>query len=83
MSELCRVMGIEKTNITAFHPQGNSRCGRVNWTILGMLAKYLPGNHNEWDRHLPLLMLSYRADSQIARLQPLLHDVRTGAESAH
>ena len=61
MSELCRVMGIEKTNTTAFHPQGNSRCERANRTILGMLAKYLSGSHNEWDRHLPLLMLGYRA----------------------
>lgn len=61
MAELCRIMGIQKTSTTAFHPQGNSRCERVNRTILGMLAKYLSGNHNEWDRHLPLLMLGYRA----------------------
>ena len=61
MSELCRIMGIQKTSTTAFHPQGNSRCERVNRTILGMLAKYLTDNHSEWDRHLPLLMLGYRA----------------------
>ena len=30
-------------------------------TILGMLAKYLDENHDEWDVHLPLLMLGYRA----------------------
>ena len=61
MSELCRIMGVQKSSTTSFHPQGNSRCERVNRTILGMLAKYLSGSHNEWDRHLPLLMLGYRA----------------------
>ena len=61
ISELCRIMGVEKTNTTAFHPQGNSRCERVNRTILDMLSKYLSDSHSEWDRHLPLLMLGYRA----------------------
>ena len=61
VAELCRVMGIKKTNTTAFHPQGNSRCERVNRTVLGILAKYLDENHAEWDKHLPLLMLGYRS----------------------
>ena len=61
IAELCRIMGVEKSNTTAFHPQGNSRCERVNRTVLGMLSKYLSDNHSEWDRHLPLLMLGYRA----------------------
>ena len=61
VSELCRIMGIQKTNTTAFHPQGNSRCEKVNRTVLGMLAKYLSENHTEWDKHLPLLMLGCRS----------------------
>ena len=61
IAELCRIMGVEKSNTTAFHPQGNSRCERVNRTVLNMLSKYLSDNHSEWDKHLPLLMLGYRA----------------------
>ena len=61
IAELCRIMGIDKSNTTAFHPEGNSRCERVNRTVLGMLSKYLSDNHAEWDLHLPLLMLGYRA----------------------
>ena len=61
IAELCRIMGIDKSNTTAFHPEGNSRCERVNRTILGMLSKYLSENHSEWDLHLPLLMMGYRA----------------------
>ena len=61
VSELFRLMGIKKTNTTAFPSTGNSRCERVNRTVLEMLAKYLTENHAEWDKHLPLLMLGYRA----------------------
>lgn len=61
ISELCRLMGVKKTFTTSFHPQGNSRCERVNRTILAMLSKYLSENHAEWDVHLPLLMLGYRS----------------------
>ena len=65
ISELCRLMGVEKTFTTSFHPQGNGRCERVNRTVLAMLSKFLDENHSEWDRHLPLLVLAYR--SQIHR----------------
>ena len=61
VSEVCRLMGIEKTFTTSFHPQGNGRCERVNRTMLAMLSKYLDESHTEWDRHLPLLVLAYRA----------------------
>ena len=61
ITELCRIMGIEKSNTTPFHPEGNSRCERVNRTLLDMLSKYLSDNHAEWDIHLPLLMMGYRA----------------------
>ena len=61
MKELCRLMGVRKTFTTSGHPQGNSRCERVNRTVLGMLSKYLSDNHAEWDKHLPLLILAYRS----------------------
>ena len=65
ISEVCRLMGIDKTFTTSFHPQGNGRCERVNRTVLAMLAKHLDDNHTEWDSHLPLLTLAYR--SQVHR----------------
>ena len=61
ISEVCRLMGIEKTFTTSFHPQGNGRCERVNRTVLAMLSKYLDDSHADWDKHLPLLVLAYRA----------------------
>ena len=29
--------------------------------VLDMLSKYLDGNHDEWDLHIPLLMMGYRS----------------------
>ena len=54
-------MGVRKSSTTSFHPQENSRCERMMRTVLDMLSKYLDDNHNEWDQHLPLLMLGYRS----------------------
>ena len=61
LTEVCRMLGVEKSFSSAFHPEGNSKCERMMRTILDMLAKYLDANHAEWDVHLPLLMLGYRA----------------------
>ncbi|XP_043227102.1 uncharacterized protein LOC122384132 isoform X1 [Amphibalanus amphitrite] len=61
LAEVCRLLGVEKSFSSAFHPEGNSKCERMMRTILDMLAKYLDANHTEWDVHIPLLMLGYRA----------------------
>ena len=61
ISEMCRILGIEKSKILPYHPEGNSKCERMMRTVLDMLSKYLDDNHNEWDLHLPLLMMGYRS----------------------
>ena len=61
LAEVCRLLGVEKSRCSAFHPEGNSKCERMMRTILGMLSKYLDANHDEWDVHIPLFMLGYRA----------------------
>lgn len=61
LAETCRLLGIEKSKISPYHPEGNAKAERLMRTILDMLSKYLDSNHAEWDVHLPLLMLGYRA----------------------
>ena len=61
LAETCRLLGIEKSKISSYHPEGNAKVERLMRTILDMLAKYLNDSHTEWDVHLPLLMLGYRA----------------------
>ena len=60
-TEMCRLLGIKKTQTSPGWPAGNGVCERVNKTILDMLARHLDANHTDWDRHLPLLLLGYRA----------------------
>ena len=62
LTKTCELLGVEKSAITSYHPQGNGVVERMNRTILSMLAKYLDENaHSEWDQHLPMLMLGYRS----------------------
>ena len=61
LAETCRLLGIEKSKISSYHPEGNAKVERLMRTILDMLAKYMNDSHTEWDVHLPLLMLGYRA----------------------
>ena len=61
LTETCRLLGVEKSKISPYHPEGNAKAERLMRTILDMLSKYLDSNHSDWDIHLPLLMLGYRA----------------------
>ena len=66
LTKTCALLGIARSAITSYHPQGNGVVERMNRTILSMLSKYLEENaHSEWDQHLPMIMLGYR--SQIHR----------------
>ena len=66
IAEMCRLFGIQKTKISAYHPQGDGKVERMMRTLLSMLSKYLEDNHDEWDVHLPLLMLGYRSHEHSA-----------------
>ena len=59
--EMCRLLGIDKTQTSPGWPAGNGVCERVNRVILDMLARYLDQNHRAWKEHLPLLLLGYRS----------------------
>ena len=61
LTETCRILGIERSKISPYHPEGNAKVERMMRTIISMLARYLNDNHSEWDIHLPLLMLGYRS----------------------
>ena len=47
---------MDKTN--TLHPQSDVVVERFNWTIEGMLSKFVAENQY-WDSHLPILMMAY------------------------
>jgi transposase InsO family protein len=59
--ELCRLLGVKKTQTTAFRPQANGIVERLNKTIGIMIAAYIRENQRSWDQELALLMMAYRA----------------------
>lgn len=59
--EMCKVLHITKTRTTAYHPQSDGMVERFNGTLETMLSAYVQENHRDWDKHLPYVMMAYRA----------------------
>ena len=59
-TEMCALLGIEKTRTTPLHPQSDGMVERYNRTLESMLAKFTAEHQRDWDEHLSLLMMAYR-----------------------
>ena len=64
--ELCKMLQIEKTRTTAYHPQGNSQCERFNSTLLSMIHAHASKDPLHWDRNLHHITLFYNATKHSA-----------------
>ena len=62
--ELCKMLNIQKTRTTPYHPQSDGLVERMNRTLLEMLAKYTQSDPTTWDIWLPTLLFAYRAAEQ-------------------
>ena len=58
--ETCRIMGIHKTRTTPYHPQSDGMVERFNQTLERHLAKLVDNHQTDWDKYIPLFLLSYR-----------------------
>ena len=56
-----KLLGINKTRMTPYHPQSDGMIERFNRTPLSMLSTTIENNENDWDLKLPCLMLTYRS----------------------
>ncbi len=63
-SELFRriadLLGAQKIRSTPYRPQSDGQVERFNRTLLGMLSAFVSEHTNDWDRHLPYVLLAYR-----------------------
>ena len=59
-TEMCSLLGIDKTRTTPLHPQSDGMVERYNRTLESMLAKFTSQHQRDWDQHLALLMMAYR-----------------------
>ena len=56
MCDVCELLGIEKLNTTAYHPECNGMVERLNRTLKTMLRNKAAEFGPQWDRHLPGLL---------------------------
>ena len=57
-TEMCQLLGIQKTRTTAHHPQSDGMVVRFNRTIEDQLATFVD-YQRDWDEHISYLMLAY------------------------
>ena len=60
MRDLCVLLGIDKLNTTAHHPQCDGMVERFNRTLKTMLRKLASKFGHQWDRHLHAVLWAYR-----------------------
>ena len=60
IKELCKLFQIVKINTSAYHPQTNSACERMNSFILQSLRALCNKNQTDWHEKLQSIMLAYR-----------------------
>ena len=51
----CKILGIEKTRTTPYHPQSDGQVERFNRTLKVMLSSYTSPNQKDWDLHVPTI----------------------------
>lgn len=59
ISELCALLGVQKSRTTAYHAMGNGQCERMNRTLLSMLGTLANDQKHRWRSHLASVVHSY------------------------
>jgi transposase InsO family protein len=62
--KVCRLLQIQKTRTTPYHPQSEGMVERNNRTILTMLSAFVNEHQSDWDEHIPYISMAYRAAEQ-------------------
>ena len=60
MQDVCKLMGIQKLNTTAYHPQCDGMVERFNRTLKTILRKHAATFGSQWDQYLPGVLWAYR-----------------------
>ena len=64
LKAVCSLLGVSKTRTSPYHPQSNGLIERFNHTLLKLLSMATRQDEQNWDLHLPLVMLAYRTSVQ-------------------
>ena len=64
IDELCKLLQIQKSRTTPYHPQGDGLVERSNRTLLNMLSIVVEDNPNAWEFHLRPVCMAYNTSIQ-------------------
>ena len=59
IAETCKLLGVEKSRTTPYHPQSDGLVERFNRTLLDMLATAVIDKPFQWEEHLRRLCFAY------------------------
>ena len=60
-TKVCRLLGIEKTRTTSYHPQSDGMVERFNRTLENQLAKFVNEHHTDLDEYIPYILMAYHS----------------------
>jgi hypothetical protein len=63
---VCHRLDLDKTRTTPYRPQSDGLVERFNGTLQIMLSSFVNKNRNDWNDHLPYLLMAYRAIEHIS-----------------
>ena len=61
ISELCKLLRVDKSRTTPYNPKSDGLVERFNRTVQQMLTVLINEAQDDWDDHLPYVMMAYRA----------------------
>ena len=59
--EMCKLLQINKTRTTAYHPQSDGMIERMNRTVKDILSKYISVNQTDWDKFVDSVVFAYNS----------------------
>ena len=71
LQEMCKMLGIDKTRTTPYHPQSDGLVERFNYTLVTIMSAHVASNQKDWDDQLPYVMMAYRSsDHETTGMSP-------------
>ena len=61
LTEICRIMGVQRAYTTTYQARTNAVCERSHLTVNSMLAKCVAENQKDWSEHLAYVAFCYNA----------------------
>ena len=67
MQDRCKLLHINMTWTTTYHPQSDGLVERLNRTLLSMLAATLQEYPGDWDKQLRLVCMAYNTSVHLVK----------------